>query len=144
LCLEARERGPEKKARAVGALLLGHASACLSGSGSAEGQRQSLRLERLGEIIEGAQPDGLDGPGNPALGGHDDHARVSRNGLVAKEVRPQTVGQVHIHQGEVEIRRAQRFASAGHRVDRGHFGAPPFQAGHQMASPKWLILEHQH
>ena len=144
LRLETRESRPEEKARAARSLLLSHATSRLRGSGSAEGQRQGLGLERLGEVIESAQPDGLDGPRNPALGGHDDHARVSRNGLVAKEIRPQTVGQVHVHQGEVEIRCTQGLASPGHRINRGHFGAPPFQAGHQMPSPKWLILEHQH
>ena len=144
LRLETRQSGSEEKARAARSLLLSHATSRLRGSGSAEGQRQGLGLERLGEVIESAQPDGLDGPGNPALGGHDDHARMSRNGLVAKQIRPQTVGQVHVHQGEVEIRCTQGLASPGHRINRGHLGAPPFQTGHQMPSPKRLILEHQH
>ena len=143
LNLETGQSVPEKVAGAFSALLLGHASTCLGGPGTAKGQGQRLRLEGLGEVIKSAQSDGLHRPRNPALGRHDHHARVSRDGLIAKQVRPQAIGQVHVHQGEIEIRRAQRLASPGHRVGGGDLSAPTLQTGDQMPPPEGFIFEDQ-
>ena len=97
LNLETGQGVAKEVAGAFSALLLGHASTCLGGPGTAKGQGQRLGLEGLGEVIERPQTDGLHRARDPALGGHDDHARMSRDGLVAKQVRPQTIGQVHVH-----------------------------------------------
>ena len=97
LSLEAGQGIAKEVARAFSALLLGHASTCLGRASAAKGQGQRLGLEGLGEVIERPQTDGLHRARDPALGGHDDHARVRRNRLVAKQVRPQTIGQVHVH-----------------------------------------------
>jgi hypothetical protein len=110
-------------------------------AGPGEGEGEGIRIEGLGEIIDGPQLDGLDGSPDAALGGHDDGSCVAAKGLFTEQVRSQAVGQVHIQQDKIEVELIRQTAGGADRVRDGHVGSQTFQGGGDVATEEGFIVE---
>ena len=106
-------------------------------------QRQLLGLERLGEIIARAEPHGLDGLLHAAERGHDDDAGVFGKRALAQQLQRLAVGQVQVHQRELEAQVAQQAAGLRQAGRLGHLGAEAAQVRGEPFAQGGIVLEHE-
>ena len=128
--------------RLRGAVLLASRGG-LGAAAAEKRQRQLLGLERLGEIIARAEPHRLHGPLHAAERGHHDDAGVFGENALAQQLQRLAVGQVQVHQRELEPQLAQQAAGLRQARRLGHLGAEAAQIRGEALAQDRVVLEHE-
>ena len=107
-------------------------------------QRKQCRVKRLHQVIERAEPHGLDRALDFSLRCHDHHPGPLLRETRAQQVRAQAVGQMDVQQDKVKLHVRQQPLRAAERVGAGDIGAQRLQVGAQAPSQHRLVIHHQH
>ena len=75
--------------------------------------------------------------------GHDNDAGVRRENPFLEQLRAPAIGEVHIHQREVEAEVGDELAGGADRAGPGHVRAESFQLGGELFAQQRLILDNQ-
>jgi len=104
-----------------------------------------LQIDRLGEVVEGAALQRLDGVLGRAVGGDHD-AALGALGLrhLAQQLQPQAVGQTHVGDDDVEALLSQLRTRLGQRAGRGHLVALTQQRQFVQGAQIGFVVHHQH
>ncbi len=114
--------------------LAGAAAAC-------EGQGEGLGFEGLGEVVDGAELDGLDGTLDAGLGCHDDDAGTGSEGFLLQEIGAEAVGEVNVEENEVEASLRGVSSGGGEGVCGGDVRAEAFEGGDDVATEEGFVID---
>ena len=92
-------------------------------------QRKHAWVKRLHQVIERAEPHGLDRALDFSLRCHDHHPGPLLRETRAQQVRAQAVGQMDVQQDKVKLQVRQQPLRAAERVGAGDIGAQRLQVG---------------
>ena len=110
-----------------------------------DGHFQLVVDERLGQHVEGAGANGLDGGFDGAIAGHQDHGRIRAVlATVGQDVEAVTIAQAQVDQGQVVIllgHGGRGFGDAGDGVDgKAEFAQP---GGHGLEQGTIVVHQQQ-
>jgi hypothetical protein len=103
-----------------------------------------LGRERLLDVVEGSALDGLDGGVERAVRAHQNHLRLGRVGLDAREQADAVrVGQAQVNEDEVERAGGQKRLGVAHRPGRRHLPALLAEDEFERAPHTRLVVNHE-